>query len=545
MKEETVRSTLVFVVVLAVLISAGVYLAGYIDEHFLSRFRRVSPATDRSLPVQRPSPVKEKSHAAETTTLSNTVDAFGYPLERADKLQLISLLRSRNFKELNDLLESYQKQFEMDFRYEFKVTFAFDSFSMKDSSIKPMLDEWVQEFPESFAPYLARSEYLSAKGWESRGGSYASETSEEQFAGMTEYFIQAEKDFRTALRLRAKLVSAYGSLIDIYKAYGNEKEVDLLAQEALNKMPESYLVRSFYMQSLMPRWGGSHEDMDTFAVESEKLAGVNPRFRVLRGFVYWDQAKYLRKEKKNEDAIRLLDQALQYGESVIVLRDRGKAQLSMKRYKEAFEDFDRCLMVDPQQAEVLWVRAEALSALGRVNEALQDLDLAGKLKPGEPNLVESRRRASHHRLAVGYELYRQKKQAEALGIFEEAITIDPGYYQTYYWRASIYVETRQWDLAQKDLERSIALDPKHLESYQLIDWVLIQRREYDKIIALWDKYLTLVPGDAQAYLERAGTKYHKKDYLSSAEDAQKACDLGKQEGCKLYQDLQKEGKIKS
>jgi tetratricopeptide (TPR) repeat protein len=39
---------------------------------------------------------------------------------------------------------------------------------------------------------------------------------------------------------------------------------------------------------------------------------------------------------------------------------------------------------------------------------------------------------------------------------------------------------------------------------------------------------------AEAYLERSGTYYHKKDFTRSLQDLKQACDLGNKEGCKRY-----------
>jgi hypothetical protein len=54
------------------------------------------------------------------------------------------------------------------------------------------------------------------------------------------------------------------------------------------------------------------------------------------------------------------------------------------------------------------------------------------------------------------------------------------------------------------------------------------------IISYWNQFLELEPDHSRAYLERAGTYYHKKDYANSVADLKAACDLGNEEGCKRY-----------
>ena len=63
---------------------------------------------------------------------------------------------------------------------------------------------------------------------------------------------------------------------------------------------------------------------------------------------------------------------------------------------------------------------------------------------------------------------------------------------------------------------------------------LLQNKEWDKIISYWNTFLELEPGHAEAYLERSGTYYHKKDFTRSLSDLKQACDLGSKEGCKRY-----------
>lgn len=102
---------------------------------------------------------------------------------------------------------------------------------------------------------------------------------------MEKFFRLAEENINKGVNLRPKLLEAYSIRIDIARGRGDEAEADRLAQAALELMPESFWLRSSYMMTLLPRWGGSYSAMKGFAEESEKLSSVNPRMKLLRGFI--------------------------------------------------------------------------------------------------------------------------------------------------------------------------------------------------------------------------------------------------------------------
>ncbi len=87
-------------------------------------------------------------------------------------------------------------------------------------------------------------------------------------------------------------------------------------------------------------------------------------------------------------------------------------------------------------------------------------------------------------------------------------------------------ELRQFPEAEKDMAKAIELDPKNMSHYKYMDWLLLQRRAFDEIIAYWDTYIELDPNNAEAYYQRSGTKYHKGTFESALADAEKAMALG-------------------
>lgn len=71
--------------------------------------------------------------------------------------------------------------------------------------------------------------------------------------------------------------------------------------------------------------------------------------------------------------------------------------------------------------------------------------------------------------------------------------------------------------------------------YLIMDYVLLESKKWDEIIGYWDQFLDLEPDHAQAYLQRAGTHYQRKDFAGSLNDLKAACNLANQEGCTRFE----------
>ncbi len=68
------------------------------------------------------------------------------------------------------------------------------------------------------------------------------------------------------------------------------------------------------------------------------------------------------------------------------LVERGKLNSKLGRFREAIEDFNQALVVDPHDAFVLTFRGHAFQSLNQLNEARADLDEAIRL---DPSLAEA------------------------------------------------------------------------------------------------------------------------------------------------------------
>jgi tetratricopeptide (TPR) repeat protein len=131
----------------------------------------------------------------------------------------------------------------------------------------------------------------------------------------------------------------------------------------------------------------------------------------------------------------------------------------------------------------------------------------------------------------------------AIAMYARSIEFDEQNFEAYYWRGVARCRKQDFEAALNDLERSIEINPRRLESYRTIDRILARSAQWERIIRHWDRFLALVPDNAPAYLERAGTHYHNQDFDQALTDLEKACDLGSREACNRLPALR--GKLQS
>jgi tetratricopeptide (TPR) repeat protein len=165
-----------------------------------------------------------------------------------------------------------------------------------------------------------------------------------------------------------------------------DSETQIAAKEylslALELCPACFEVRRQYMVGLEPRWGGSYQEMQQFASQSQQMAGVNPQLRLLQGVPYYDQSNSACSDGRDTEAVELGTKALSYGEYWRFYYQRAMALRCSKRYQDALRDLDRAIALRPTKADLYVERAICHAYLGDYATAWRDIDI-GRVFPGE------------------------------------------------------------------------------------------------------------------------------------------------------------------
>jgi tetratricopeptide (TPR) repeat protein len=376
--------------------------------------------------------------------------SYGANNNSPDKLKILSLLKDERFKELDNLLSSYQASYEADTSNDASVIKGYYSFENSDTKLEFKLNKWIKRMPKSYSAYLSRAIYYKNLGWLSRGYAFAQDTSESQFENMRNYFALAINDLKTALSLNPKLIMAYESLISISMTVDTPPGTNEAILRKVEQFdPASFLIRRRYIFSLQPKWGGSIDEMKAFINESKQYCDMNPRLKIISGYVPYALGDMIRKKDRLK-ALEYYNQALSYGDHWWFFYKRGLNFYFMDKNNEAIKDFSRALLINPQHSEVLSSRGWAYYHLDRYQEALQDFNLAINLDALEPHTLRGR----------GSTYYAQQKYNNALMDYTNALKYD-GHNHKIWWlrgRLNLY-KLKNYAQAVNDLKKAIDIDP--------------------------------------------------------------------------------------
>ncbi len=473
--------------------------------------------------------------ASTTARTSEPSGAADPAASRASRLEIVRLLRARNFVALTRAIETRQAQVERDIRQEAELATVVLSFDIADATATPLIDEWVAATPGSFAPRLGRAVHRVALAGASRGTRWASETSEEQFAGMETHLRGAVEDAQAVVAINPRVGEAYGVQIRAAMATGDQDDCAKAAGTGLLKLPASMRIRTALAICYLPRWGGSYRLIEELARESDRYLTQNPSLAALHGFVAWDQGNLAQNGSAEE--LERYNAAILAGENVLFYRDRARAQINRQHYVEALEDTTRALALRPEEPEVVMLRAQALCGLRRIEEAVAAVRLVEEIDAASSDLARFRVRELKQAAAEGYRLYSDGDERGAIARLTRGIELTGGNAEVHYWRGRTYLKLNDAERALADFEAAIRLDARHFESYRNVDYLLSLHRDWKGIVARWDKYIQVEPADGRGYLERGGARHHMGDETGALEDLTKACALGNKEGCNLVRRL--------
>ncbi|MDX1527295.1 MAG: tetratricopeptide repeat protein [Gammaproteobacteria bacterium] len=298
-----------------------------------------------------------------------------------DSIKLLELLHARRYSALERRLSEVQKRYEDGLVSDSVVMLAFEALANSDPAHEPLFNEWVESMPDSYVPLAARGMYLVDVGWSRRGSAYSRDTSDEQFAGMREYHARGLSDLQEALRRNPRFIAGYAEIIGLTKTSRYSAMRKDTLKQALEIDPRSYVVRKAHLWGLMPRWGGSYEEINTFLDDTRKYVDQNPELNPLLGFADYVRAFNYGGRDKHQKAIEHYTKALEHGDKSWYYKARGVVYYRMDDNVNALKDLNKALELWPQYADALAWRGTIYEEMEKYDEALADLTLAGRLKP--------------------------------------------------------------------------------------------------------------------------------------------------------------------
>lgn len=199
-------------------------------------------------------------------------------------------------------------------------------------------------------------------------------------------------------------------------------------------------------------------------------------------------ADRLRREGKNEEALKLLDQAIWF---------------------------------DGDCGQCFAFRAGILGNLGRFREGFADADIGVKKskKPRDKAL------AAYNK---GFNLGGLGRPSEALSAYEDCITFDRTFAMCYFGKGKALVEMQRYDQATKALDEAIQLHSAYGPSWSYRAMAKAALRLGPESLSDGSMAVSLAPGDPRSYRARAYGGMANQLYQQMLEDATKALEMDAQ-----------------
>jgi len=457
---------------------------------------------------------------------------------KVDKSEILLQFQKQLFKPLNSKLEEFQQAFEEDYQAEDYVFDAFEVFKKTDSTFEPILQNWVKQFPDSYAPYVARAEYYCACALQARGNKRAIEKDQNEYKEMERYYSLALLDIDQALKMNIKMDVCYALKVEIGMALEKEELITNALVEASKNHPYGYRVKLKYVQTLTPRNGGSYEKMEGFITSCGKIAVYNPKIKELSAAIPADKGSVFSYLGKYSQAVSMYTEALKYSNCHSYYADRGDAYAKLQDYNHALEDYDRALELSPNDPEYLLHKTQAIAQQNRFIQAQKMMrqskqtDTYDDRPPKQTSKDENEQAIRHAQKAN--EFMSTEKYEQAISEYTEAIRILPNEYVLYHNRALCYQRMNNDEAALEDFLRAIERKRDDIQAYIIITSIYANRGAYDDALNSINAVIAIKPDYAEAYYDR-GKVYDKKGMtVEAVQDIRQACEMGYQKACREY-----------
>ncbi len=267
---------------------------------------------------------------------------------------VLDRMREGRFEELERYFNDVQSRYERGEINEYTYGIMMDHMCQGDDEGVELFTRWLQAIPDSYIAYAGRGATSEWIGWKKRGTKWAKDTPEENFQEMRRYHGQALDDLRQAVKIHPGLTWGYMILVKIGK---NRGPTSLWLAESLKQDPYNRIVRSKYLDSLEPRWGGSHYEMHEFASSIVPLINKNGWLRSLLAKEYGDKAKIYRSAHQYSAAIKAITMAIYHNPNDLNYYRRAYTYSEMGDHVAALKDAEMGLHYYPEDTRLLYMYA--------------------------------------------------------------------------------------------------------------------------------------------------------------------------------------------
>ena len=333
-----------------------------------------------------------------------------------------------------------------------------EAFRNGSFDIRPTLDAWMRESPNSAFAYAASGVAYESMAGDARGGAYMADTPQSNVDSMDKLLGQADRDLRRAIALNPQMTPAYVAMINAGGLGLGTSYAEDAARRGLAVAPDDYAIYSILMWAKQPKWGGSIGAMRQLADQAQAHAKENPLLELLQS-----EAPYY--EASNCDCDR---------------------DTELAAYPPALDQL--------ASTNDLAAAGHAADGTPRVETSLIYLSEALRFEPTRDN----------ERLHRAFDLVDFDEAAWAVAEANRLITASPRNEDAFKVRGHAYEAMNDYVHAEQDFRAALALDPHDLWTLtQLGDMFVNWTHEWDKGWAIADRMIRDQPENPFGWFLRA------------------------------------------
>jgi len=460
---------------------------------------------------------------------NSSIKSVGYET-RKEAQELLDLLASREFDKLQDRLEEAQEKGLNPYSGQsYLYTYIRDWTESKThgtpESLIPLLDIWVNLYPESDIPYAFRGAAFESFAWDARGSKFASKTSKDQFKSMRQMFDKGYPDLMRAIHINPKNAIAYYSTVGyLFHASQFEKHhFNVVFKSGITQLPDYYWPYQRYIKTLAPKWRGRRHEAMAFARKTTKILPVGSPLKMLIVEAHRIEAEHLVREYKNnsKSILTALFSQKKYDPSV---KKRGDYYNKPEVWKEITDIVNEVTEHNPELTYPLLSYAEIAFLAKQKETAMELYERAMKI---DSYYGKTRHWARHALVRLGAYYKKLKQDEKALRFLETHIRLYPEEKNGYDYAAHIYSLSHQYDKSLPYYKKLVDMYPEHARYLSSYCSDLSSINKLDEAMTYCDRALEHDPDYAYGYHIRSYVRDKLGDEAGAKTDTEKYLKLNK------------------
>lgn len=269
-------------------------------------------------------------------------NALAMPKPASD--EILSMLKYGEYSEVERILESLEANVAGDIIWEEAYTELYSYFDPANKFKQSYFDNWVSSTQSAYA-YLARASFYYNAGWDARGDKFSRKTSAGQFKSLAQLHSLAVNDAKQAKGLNSQLLYFYALTIALERTAEEYIDIDSVLQEAIALNPAAASYRDHYIESILPKWGGSYDAMQHFVNQQSEYFNLNPMLTTLAGYANAQNGFYAKNKGDFDLCISEYSKALSHGMNINWLDTRSWCSMKAENYQDSLNDVNLSLSI--------------------------------------------------------------------------------------------------------------------------------------------------------------------------------------------------------